>query len=349
VPPGFQRIRYYGFLANCHRVDRLHFCRRCLAVPGSDLLPPPMAYREFREFYFHLTGRNLKRCPQCGIGTMIQIEILFSCHGPIPIRLDASGSPAAPNSRPLRAAASAGLTTSLSRRLGHRFASQPMAPIRPKPSPISQTGTILPVSNSELLCFEHSVLEKPTDIAGIRGRSPLPVRCFDRPCFGTILPDFRPAPYFWYDASMGQTSGRGAIVSTFASLASLLAALTCCLPLGTLLLSAGSAGASLFSEKLRPWLLAFSVAALVFAFVQTYFRGRCAFRHRRLRTCLLWFSATVLLGMLVMPHYVSSLMAGRLPSFSASSGLRDFDEHQFIREFDAALGQTRIVLLLSPT
>jgi len=148
---------------------------------------------------------------------------------------------------------------------------------------------------------------------------------------------------------MGPTSGRTAVISTFASLASLLAALTCCLPLGTLLLSAGSAGASLFSEKLRPWLLALSLAALVLAFVQTYFRGRCDFRHRRLRTCLLWFSATVLLGMLLMPRYVSSLMAGRLPSFSASSDLRDFDERQFIREFDAALSQTRIVLLLSPT
>ena len=90
VPPGFQRIRYYGFLANCHRVDKLDFCRRCLAVPDSDLLPSPMACREFREFYARLTGRNLKRCPQCGIGTMIQIEILFSCHGPIPLRVDTS-------------------------------------------------------------------------------------------------------------------------------------------------------------------------------------------------------------------------------------------------------------------
>jgi len=90
VPRGFQRIRYYGFLANCHRVDKLHFCRRCLAVPGSDLLPSPMVYHEFREFYARLTGRNLKRCPQCGIGTMIQIEILFSCHGPIPLRVDTS-------------------------------------------------------------------------------------------------------------------------------------------------------------------------------------------------------------------------------------------------------------------
>ena len=153
----------------------------------------------------------------------------------------------------------------------------------------------------------------------------------------------------WYDACVEQTSGRGAVLSTFASLASLLAALTCCLPLGTLLMAAGSAGASLFSEKLRPWLLPVSVAALLLAFVQTYFRGRCEFRHRRLRTCLLWFSATVVIGMLVMPRYVASLMAGRLPSFSAASELRDFKESDFTQQFDAAANQTRLVLLLSPT
>src|SRR5579864_8021039 len=39
VPPGFQRIRYYGFLANCHRAERLELCRRLLATPCLDLLP----------------------------------------------------------------------------------------------------------------------------------------------------------------------------------------------------------------------------------------------------------------------------------------------------------------------
>ena len=36
---------------------------------------------------------------------------------------------------------------------------------------------------------------------------------------------------------MGQTNGRGALISTFASLASLVASLSCCLPLGAMLLS----------------------------------------------------------------------------------------------------------------
>lgn len=114
-------------------------------------------------------------------------------------------------------------------------------------------------------------------------------------------------------------------------------------------MSAGAAGASLFSEKLRPWLLALSVVALVFAFVQTYFRGRCEFRYRRVRTCLLWFSAVVVVSMLAAPRYVSALMAGRLPAFSSTGELREFDEREFRREFDAASGGTRLVLLLSPT
>lgn len=148
---------------------------------------------------------------------------------------------------------------------------------------------------------------------------------------------------------MSGTRGGGALTATVASLASLAAALSCCLPLGTLLMAAGSAGASLFSEKLRPLLLALSVASLVFAFAQTYVRRRCEFRQRRLRTVLLWFSAVTVVGMLAAPRYVSSLLSGRLPAFSATSELRPFNEESFVREFNAAGDRPRLVVLLSPT
>lgn len=139
------------------------------------------------------------------------------------------------------------------------------------------------------------------------------------------------------------------MISTIASLASLLAALSCCLPLGMLLMAAGSAGASLFSEKLRPWLLAFSVAALGLAFFQTYLHRRCEFRQRRLRTVLLWFSGVMVVGMVAAPQAMSTLLAGRIPSFSAASTLRHFDRQEFARQFDAASDRTRVVVLLSPT
>lgn len=142
---------------------------------------------------------------------------------------------------------------------------------------------------------------------------------------------------------------RSGVIPTLASLVSLIAALTCCLPLGTLLLAAGSATASLVSDKLRPWLLFLSVACLVFAFVQTYYLRRCRFRLRRARTILLWFSAVLVLSMLVFPRFTSTLLAGRVPSLAAASTLRDFDEKTFTAEFNGAANQTRLVVLLSPT
>jgi hypothetical protein len=86
LPPGFQRIRYYGFLANCHRAEKLELCRRLLATACSDLLPQPA---DCRDFLTALTGSNLRLCPQCGIGILNRMR-LFPCHGPLPLRLDTS-------------------------------------------------------------------------------------------------------------------------------------------------------------------------------------------------------------------------------------------------------------------
>ena len=82
LPRGFQRIRYYGFLANCHRAVQLALCRSLLATPDSDLLPRPTDYPNFCA--------RLHRCPQCGIGTMVPLQILFPDHGPVPIPADTS-------------------------------------------------------------------------------------------------------------------------------------------------------------------------------------------------------------------------------------------------------------------
>src|SRR5450631_4142363 len=82
VPSGFQRIRYYGFLANCHRAEKLELCRKLLATPYSDLLPRPTDYPDF--------GERLRLCPKCGIGTMVRIQVLFPCHGPVPMLVDTS-------------------------------------------------------------------------------------------------------------------------------------------------------------------------------------------------------------------------------------------------------------------
>ena len=87
LPPGFQRIRYYGFLANCHRRAKLELCRQLLAAPSSGLLPRP---GDYRDFLAALTGRNLRRCPQCGVGILARLLVLSPGPGPVSLRLDSS-------------------------------------------------------------------------------------------------------------------------------------------------------------------------------------------------------------------------------------------------------------------
>jgi hypothetical protein len=87
LPTGFQRIRYYGLLANCHRAGKLELCRQLLAAPLSDLLPQPEACRELSAA---LSWKSPRVCPQCGVGVMVAIEVLWPCHGPVPLRLDTS-------------------------------------------------------------------------------------------------------------------------------------------------------------------------------------------------------------------------------------------------------------------
>jgi hypothetical protein len=87
LPPGFPRIRYYGLMANCHRATKLKLCRQLLAAPLTDLLPRP---HDYRDFYAALTAKNLRLCPQCGIGAMVRIQILGPEQAPVAIRMDSS-------------------------------------------------------------------------------------------------------------------------------------------------------------------------------------------------------------------------------------------------------------------
>lgn len=73
LPPGFQRIRHFGFLANCHRTAKLALCRQLLIVPVTELLPQPDDCRQLLEA---IAAENANRCPRCGIGTMIRVGTL---------------------------------------------------------------------------------------------------------------------------------------------------------------------------------------------------------------------------------------------------------------------------------
>jgi hypothetical protein len=88
LPAGFQRIRYYGFLANCHRAEKLALCRRLLTAPCSALLPRPA---DCRDFALALTAANaFRRCPQCGLGMLRSIQILPPVPSRVPLGSDTS-------------------------------------------------------------------------------------------------------------------------------------------------------------------------------------------------------------------------------------------------------------------
>jgi hypothetical protein len=79
LPDGFQRIRYYGFLSNRHREEKLTVCRLLLAMPPA---VPDIASRAqlsdggYEALYEKLTGTSLRQCPICREGRMVAVEIL---------------------------------------------------------------------------------------------------------------------------------------------------------------------------------------------------------------------------------------------------------------------------------
>jgi hypothetical protein len=75
LPDGFQRIRYYGFLGNRYREEKLARCRELLGMPACTP-PESEALEDYRDRYEELTGLSLRECPVCHQGRMVRIAIL---------------------------------------------------------------------------------------------------------------------------------------------------------------------------------------------------------------------------------------------------------------------------------
>lgn len=76
LPDGFQRIRYYGFLGNRYRQQKLAQCRRLLGMPVPDHNTAATPEKDYRDRYEDLTGCSLRQCPQCAHGHMVPVAIL---------------------------------------------------------------------------------------------------------------------------------------------------------------------------------------------------------------------------------------------------------------------------------
>jgi hypothetical protein len=87
LPEGFQRIRYYGFLANRDRRKKLALCRQLLGMQSSSQIT---SAKNYCERYQELTGRSLTRCPRCQQGQMVIVESLPPALCRVPFLADSS-------------------------------------------------------------------------------------------------------------------------------------------------------------------------------------------------------------------------------------------------------------------
>ena len=77
LPSGFQRIRYYGFLSNRHRQEKLAKCRQLLGMAPLEKTPDTSKpVRDYRDRYEQLTGFSLRECSACHQGCMVILKRL---------------------------------------------------------------------------------------------------------------------------------------------------------------------------------------------------------------------------------------------------------------------------------
>lgn len=90
LPNGLRRIRYYGFLGNRNREEKLNRCRRLLGMRLPDPLTTPTVKQDYRDRYEALTNGSLRQCPHCQRGRMVRTAILLRSSGQARAAVDSS-------------------------------------------------------------------------------------------------------------------------------------------------------------------------------------------------------------------------------------------------------------------
>jgi hypothetical protein len=78
LPPGFRKIRFYGWLSPSKKQTVLSAIRAALGAPSPE--PPPE--ESTAERILRLTGVEVRRCPGCGKSSLIYV----GCIGPVAAR-----------------------------------------------------------------------------------------------------------------------------------------------------------------------------------------------------------------------------------------------------------------------
>ncbi|HKX30789.1 MAG TPA: transposase, partial [Blastocatellia bacterium] len=78
LPRGLVRIRYYGFLANCCRAEKLKLCRRLISAEKTE----PGMVDEVRQFVAESDPETARLiCPNCHRGKMVIVERIEASRG----------------------------------------------------------------------------------------------------------------------------------------------------------------------------------------------------------------------------------------------------------------------------
>jgi hypothetical protein len=107
-------------------------------------------------------------------------------------------------------------------------------------------------------------------------------------------------------------SSKGAIAAALSAVGSVLAALTCCLPVLPFVLAAGTASSARFLSfyigALRPYLLAFSVLLIALGFYQSKRASQCNCKPSVLSQTILWLSALIVAISILLPQAFADLV-----------------------------------------
>ena len=91
LPEGFQRIRYFGFMANRHRAANLDLCRRLIGTPSMSTSSAQTAQvKDWKDRYRLLTGQDPDLCPACKLGRLIAIQALLPISSTVVVGYDSS-------------------------------------------------------------------------------------------------------------------------------------------------------------------------------------------------------------------------------------------------------------------
>jgi len=104
--------------------------------------------------------------------------------------------------------------------------------------------------------------------------------------------------------------GISTIAASLAAIGSVLAALSCCLPLVPFLMAAGLAGTSTFLSEVRPYLLFASILFIAFGFYQARRAKKCRRKPKVITSVLLWVSAGFVVISIFFPQVMANAIAG---------------------------------------